>query len=211
MDGFELEIILSMKANMKIVITGGPSAGKTSVIEILHRTTPESTVAVPEAASILFRGGFPRQNEEAHLICQQKAIYYVQKQLEEIGKIESAGNKAIICDRGSLDGLAYWPTDAEFFFDEIDSSLAEEIARYDWVIHMDTAKANDYKLNDVRVEHNSLAIILNEKVKQAWSEHPRRIIIPHHTHFLVKLDTVIKVVNMILTGAEADVIRRSVG
>lgn len=198
-----------MKANIKIVITGGPSAGKTSVIEILHRTAMNNTVVVPEAASILFRGGFPRINETEQIMCQQRAIYHVQQQLEEIGRIEAAGNKAIICDRGSLDGLAYWPGESDLFFDSVDSTLSLELARYDWVIHMDTAQQSDYKLSSVRQEENSLALILNEKIKSVWSHHPRRILIPNNSHFLIKLDSVIKVVNMILAGAELDVIQRS--
>lgn len=197
-----------MKANIKIVITGGPSAGKTSVTEILHRTAMNQTVVVPEAASILFHGGFPRKNEVEQIMCQQIAIYHVQKQLEEIGKIEAAGNKAIICDRGSLDGLAYWPTESKLFFDAVESSSSLELSRYDWVIHMDTAAEQDYKLSTLRREESSLALILNEKIKMAWSEHPRRIIIAHHNNFLIKLDAVIKVVNMILSGSEVDEIQR---
>lgn len=198
-----------MNKNIKIVITGGPSAGKTSVIEILHRTAMNATVVVPEAAFILFHGGFPRKNETEHIMCQQKAIYHVQKQLEEIGTLEAANQKILICDRGSLDGLAYWPTDPDLFFDSIQSTMPLELARYDWVIHMDTAIAHDYKLNTVRIEENSLALILNDKIKSVWSAHPRRIIIPHHANFLVKMDTVIKVVNMIIAGADLDVILRS--
>jgi broad-specificity NMP kinase len=37
---------------MKIVITGGPSAGKTSVVEILARTAVPSLKIIEEAAAL---------------------------------------------------------------------------------------------------------------------------------------------------------------
>ena len=70
---------------MKIVLTGGPSAGKTSAVDIMHRSDSSRTVVVQEAASLLYRGGFPRSKENLHMICQQRAIFHVQRELENIG------------------------------------------------------------------------------------------------------------------------------
>ena len=44
----------------KIVLTGGPCAGKTTMAQILSRAFHGSVVNVPESASLLFSGGFPR-------------------------------------------------------------------------------------------------------------------------------------------------------
>jgi hypothetical protein len=42
-----------------VVITGGPGAGKTALIEVARRHFCHHVGFSPEAASILFRGGFP--------------------------------------------------------------------------------------------------------------------------------------------------------
>lgn len=47
---------------VKIVVTGGPSGGKTTLIEALQKDLKGKVAVVPEAASILYRGGFPRRS-----------------------------------------------------------------------------------------------------------------------------------------------------
>ncbi|MGZ3695296.1 MAG: AAA family ATPase, partial [Bdellovibrionota bacterium] len=48
------------KLGTKIVLTGGPCAGKTTMVKMIEQAFPASVVGVPEAASLLFNGGFPR-------------------------------------------------------------------------------------------------------------------------------------------------------
>jgi hypothetical protein len=138
---------------------------------------------------VIYRGGFPRSKENVHMRCQQRAIYYVQKELEEIGALEGTG-RAIICDRGSLDGLAYWPGIEEDCFKAVGCSMEKEIERYDWVIHLETASGDSYQSSLVRLEKNDEALLVNEK--------PNRLIIPNATQFLQKADTTLKAVKLIL-------------
>ncbi|NDI06057.1 MAG: hypothetical protein EBY58_07285 [Rhodobacteraceae bacterium] len=44
----------------KIVLTGGPGGGKTTAADLFRRELGEKVVVVPEAATMLFSGGFPR-------------------------------------------------------------------------------------------------------------------------------------------------------
>jgi hypothetical protein len=44
-----------------VVLTGGPGAGKTATLEVVQRELSRHVVVVPEAASILWKGGFPRR------------------------------------------------------------------------------------------------------------------------------------------------------
>ena len=46
---------------MKVVLTGGPSGGKTTIATALAKDLTAQTAVVPEAASMLFLGGFPRR------------------------------------------------------------------------------------------------------------------------------------------------------
>jgi hypothetical protein len=45
-----------------------------------------------------------------------------------------------LCDRGTVDGLAYWPGDAETFFRDLSTTLPRELERYAAVIHLRTPK-----------------------------------------------------------------------
>jgi hypothetical protein len=125
---------------MKIVLTGGPSAGKTTITEVIARTYSSEFKMVPESASILFRGGFPRAMDGMGVCYQQTAIYQVQKQMENILALQYPSSH-LICDRGTLDGLAYWPEDPQAFFASIHSNLPKELARYDWVIELQTVNS----------------------------------------------------------------------
>lgn len=186
--------------NNKIVIalTGGPSGGKTTLLEAIQKEMGAKAILVPEAASILYKGGFPRKKSTVALYHTQRAIYYVQKELELMLAEESQAG-IMICDRGSIDGVAYWPSnDSKDYFTSIDSNFEKECARYDWVIHMDTATMNTYDLsNAIRTETYQEALELNEKIKMAWKNHPQQIVITANKDFLAKLNLAFKVITAI--------------
>ena len=92
----------------RIVLTGGPGAGKTAVLELVRQFFCQHIQVLPEAASILFSGGFPRGESTGTRRATQRAIYYVQRELER--SADQAGLAAVVlCDRGTVDGAAYWP------------------------------------------------------------------------------------------------------
>lgn len=43
----------------KIVLTGGPCAGKTTVLNVLKQEFAGQILVIPEAATLLLSGGFP--------------------------------------------------------------------------------------------------------------------------------------------------------
>ena len=184
--------------NVKIAITGGPSGGKTTLIEALKKEFGPVVKIVPEAASILYKGGFPRVKSYDGFFHAQKAIYYIQKEIEEL-RCKTHPEALIVCDRGSLDALAYWPDTAEHFFNTVHSDLAQEYARYSWVIHLDTATEPDYdNTNEVRTEGFHEALSLNEKIKKGWEGHPQRIIITPDNDFFAKMRKATLVIEAIL-------------
>lgn len=185
---------------IKVAITGGPSGGKTTLIETLKKEFGSAITVVPEAASILYGGGFPRKKSILGRIATQRAIYFTQRELEAIAMGES-DTSLLVFDRGSLDSIAYWPNDEEDFFKNIGSSKQEELLRYDWVMHLDTAASENYDLsNPIRTETHTEALLLNEKIKMAWNGHPRRITISSNGDFLVKIMKAIQVIKSIVKG-----------
>ncbi|MCB0356333.1 MAG: ATP-binding protein [Bdellovibrionales bacterium] len=192
---------------MKIVLTGGPSAGKTTVATSLIKHFHTQLALVPEAATILYRGGFPRITDGLASLCKQRAIFKVQKELENLIEIEHP-SKSYVCDRGTLDGLAYWPAGSELFFSQNGSNLSDELARYDVVIHLEVARVSDYNSDhsDVRVENYEQAIKIDNKIKEVWQQHPRRYIIKsnHDRDFADRIKTVHKLVSDLIFSESLD-------
>ena len=188
----------------KLAITGGPSAGKTTLCQAVLKQYATQVAVVPEAASILFGGGWPRRKTIDGIRHQQKAIYFLQRELEALISHENP-HRLVVCDRGSLDGLAYWPNaaDSDEFLRAINSSLNQELGRYDWLIHLDTAPESYYDVsNPLRRESFDEAWALNERIKTAWSTHPQRFVITNSVgpHFIDKMHRALVVIREVMAG-----------
>ncbi len=185
-----------MNKKKRIVFTGGPSGGKTSVIEIAQRKYGKDIAAVPEAASVLYGGGFPRRPGPKAMKHIQRAIYFTVRELEDMS-IELDDAHLFLCDRGTLDSIAYWPENSkESFLDSVGSSFEEEIDRYDIVIHMRPPKNPDvYKLSGTRIEDHKAALELDRRTEQAWRGHPRRFIIEDESDFLLKAEKALRIID----------------
>jgi len=92
----------------RIAITGGPGAGKTAILEMAKQMFCEHVAILPEAAGIVFGGGFPRNSSESARRAAQGAIYHVQRMVEQLAEDEGAVAVAL-CDRGTVDGARYYP------------------------------------------------------------------------------------------------------
>jgi hypothetical protein len=179
----------STNGRCRIVLTGGPGGGKTTAADLFRREIGERVVVVPEAATLLFSGGFPRSNEVHARKSAQCAIYHVQQNLENV---QSAlyPERILLCDRGTIDGAAYWPDDPEGFFAAIGSSLEHEFARYDAVIFFESAAVGGIAVeggNPIRIESNEQALVLDQRLHAIWSKHPRFIVVPHDPSFVKKI------------------------
>ncbi|MBN1208747.1 MAG: ATP-binding protein [Myxococcaceae bacterium] len=170
-----------------IVLTGGPGAGKTAVLELVRRTLCQHVALLPESASIIFGGGFPRRDTRPARRAAQRAIARVQQELERWVTEEEPVALAL-CDRGVLDGLAYWPGSPEDFFAELGTTREAQLARYATVIHLRTppAEAGYNHHNPLRTESPEEAAAIDARIEHVWRDHPRRFIIPNTSDFLEK-------------------------
>jgi predicted ATPase len=177
----------------RIVLTGGPGAGKTAVLEMMRKTLCEHVKIVPEAASIVFGGGFPRAAGLEARRAAQRAIFYIQRELEAAMMAENVS--IALCDRGTIDGLAYWPGPGEMWT-EVGTTLDEQLARYHAVIHLRTpALDTGYNhQNPLRVESAIEAAAIDARIADAWSRHPRRFEVASMPSFLAKVARVIEIV-----------------
>jgi predicted ATPase len=169
-----------------VVLTGGPGGGKTAILEMARRYFCKHVVLLPEAASIIFGGGFPRLDSAAGRRSAQRAIYRVQRELEEMAVRSRPA--VILCDRGTVDGLAYWPGTHRSFFQEFGISPAKELARYASVIHVEIpSSATMYRRDGIRHETMAQARTLDRRIARAWSKHPRQLVVDSQAGFLDKL------------------------
>jgi predicted ATPase len=166
----------------RIVLTGGPGGGKTTAADLFRREIGDRVVIVPEAATMIFAGGFPRSREAHASQATQRAIYHVQRNLEDV---QSAlyPSRILLCDRGTVDGAAYWPDEPHHFFDAVGTTLERELSRYDAVIFFETAAAG----NPVRNETTEEALKLDRRLRALWSQHRRFVFVPHNPSFFKKI------------------------
>jgi predicted ATPase len=177
-----------------IVLTGGPGAGKTAVLEVAKRQLCRHVVVLPEAASILWRGLFPRRTTTAARKAAQRSIAKLQVELQRM-TIEEGHSAVIMCDRGTLDGLAYWPGDPDEYLAELGSSRERELARYAAVIHMRTPSSeHGYVQSALRIETADEAAKIDERILAAWDGHPRRYIIDSGVDFIAKLSHALELI-----------------
>ena len=140
-----------MSAPKKIVLTGGPGGGKTTAADLFCREMNGKVVLVPESATLLFSGGFPRSHKPEFLKSTQASIFHVQRNLEDIHAHENPG-KILLCDRGTVDSAIYWPGDVDEFFDRMRTTLADELARYEHVIYFESAAAGGFDITSNTAE-----------------------------------------------------------
>ena len=177
----------------RVVLTGGPGAGKTAVLELIKRSLCEHVVVLPEAASIVFGGGFPRSSDAHVLRAAQRAIFFVQRELEAAAE---AGNPAIVlCDRGTVDGAAYWPG-PDTLWSSVGVARTSELTRYDAVVHLrpPSAEQGYDRTNPLRIETPTDAALVDRRIALEWDGHPRVFLVEPTEEFVVKARLALDVV-----------------
>lgn len=188
----------------KIVLTGGPCAGKTTALNWINNYFRErgyTVLFVPETATELISNGV------APWTCgtnydyqrQQLKLQKVKEQIfEDASKTMKSDKILIVCDRGALDNKAYMK-DVEFkrLLKEFNTNETKERDSYDAVFHLVSAakgKEEVYTLanNAARTETVEQAREIDDKIIAAWTGHPHLRIIDNSTDFEEKLERLIK-------------------
>jgi len=180
----------------KIVLTGGPSGGKTTALSIIKENFGSKVALVKEAATLIYSGGFPRKDGSApHTYHGQRIIYFVSKELEELAEKTEPAAEFVICDRGTLDGAVFWPFGPEDFLKNMDTTLEEELKRYYMIIHLSPpTDASFYQSTAVRTEDLKGALEIDRKILKIWEKHPNRIVIPAQAKYFDKAKIIKEVI-----------------
>ncbi len=205
-----------MKEIKRIVLTGGPCAGKTTALVriIEHFSNLGFKVfTVPEVPTMYSQGGWSYLTPNHDLYYEgELAILRTQLALEDsFMRLAETCTKPtfIVCDRGTLDISAY-----------IDHEMWEELCqkcgtnpnalrqRYDAVLHLVSAAdgaeqyyttaTNSTRYEQANEEGLRLARDLDKKVNKAWTGHPHLRVINNHDDFDTKLRRVLKEISNVL-------------
>jgi hypothetical protein len=174
----------------RIAISGGPGGGKTTAADLFRRELGHRVALVPEAATLLYAGGFPRSDVHRVRVAVQRSIYHTQRNLEDV-IAELHPEAILLCDRGTVDGAAYWPGPHEEFFGAVGSSLEIELARYDAVIFFESGAVGGMNAstgNPHRKETIAEAAALDAALREIWARHPCFELVPHETSFFAKVN-----------------------
>lgn len=204
----------------KIVITGGPCAGKSTAMSWVQNALTElgyTVLFVPETASELIKGGvapWTCGTNRDYQACQIRLQLTKEQIFEEAARTMGKDKILIVCDRGLLDNRAYMTGED---FDAVLSSMgANEIElrdNYDAVFHLVTA-ANGaeefYTLsnNTARTETIEEARELDKRLISAWTGHPHLRVIDNTQDFESKMKALIKEVLSFLGEPEPYEIER---
>ncbi|MBF1470035.1 MAG: AAA family ATPase [Prevotella pallens] len=195
----------------KIVLTGGPCAGKTTaLVKIMEHFSSigYKVFIIPELPTLFLQAGMDYLTDNKDLFYEgEKATLEMQIALEDkfLQMAKSVKQPVlIVCDRGTMDISAYMNP---VLWNQIisDAKMNNEMlrSRYDAVLHLVSAADGAEQFyttatNNKRTEGIELARILDKKVIQAWSEHPHLRVINNHEDFETKLERVLQEISDVL-------------
>lgn len=195
----------------KIVITGGPCAGKSTALSWIQAEYTKKGYAVlfiPESPTELILSGISLATMASRLDFQ-KAILTNQLNKEKLfedaaKRIETSDKVLIVCDRGALDGKAYVDK-VEFnqLLNMVGTSEVELRDSYDAVFHLVTAAKGaeafyTKETNAARMENIEEAVVADDKTLAAWAGHPHLRVIDNSTGFEDKIRRLIKEISSYL-------------
>ena len=187
----------------KIVITGGPCAGKSTAMSWIQNHFSKigyKVLFVPETATELITSGvapWTCGSNVDYQKCQLELQIEKEKIFEQAARTMLDDKILIVCDRGTIDNKAYM-SEIEFIHTMQSIGKNEVLLRdsYDAVFHLVTAAkgASDFYTtanNSARTESIEEAVVLDDKLISAWTGHPHLRVIDNTSTFEDKMKRLI--------------------
>jgi predicted ATPase len=160
----------------RIVLTGGPGAGKTVITTAIAVADPRF-LRVPEAATHVYdllQTRWDRLDVPGRRDVQRQIFHH---QVEQENRLAAMNpSRLILLDRGTIDGAAYWPEGPDAYWTDLHTTLAEQLNRYDAVIWLQTGAALGHYDGDAsnacRFEDDAAAIESGLLLGKLWGGHP---------------------------------------
>lgn len=183
----------------KIVITGGPCAGKTTAMSWIQNAFTQkgyTVLFIGETATEFIRGGVAPWTCGSNLDYQKVQLrLQMEKErlFEQAARTMNAEKILLVCDRGLLDNKAYMtPIEFHQALDYIGSNEVELRDNYDAVFHLVSAAKGAEQFyttsnNAARTESVEQARALDDALIAAWTGHPHLRVIDNATEFATKM------------------------
>lgn len=197
-----------MEIISKIVLTGGPCAGKTTIIDKIREYLIDkgyNVFIVSETATEVIKSGIkPFGDNPLDTLSFQRIIFSQQlnKENSVLDAIKSYkdGKAIVIFDRGILDNKAYMSIEQfNTLLNEFNLTELDICNRYDSVIHLNTAALLEqgYTLenNNARSESKEEAIKLDEKTYNAWNLHSKLYSVKPEEDLNIKVRNVFDIID----------------
>jgi len=189
----------------KIVLTGGPCAGKTTTNERVEEVFSKLGYAVytlPEAPTLFIKAGAEFLTEDRNLyyeIHKNMMLFLLQMEESFYNIAKASGKPALIVnDRGAMDISAYMdPEDWQRLLREVGYTEEDLMTRYKAVFHLSTSAKgapNSYTLsnNSARMEETlAEAIAVDDNLLRVWQRHPNLHLIESEEFVKDKIDKVL--------------------
>ena len=200
----------------KIVLTGGPCAGKTTALVKITEYFSGfgyKVFNVPEVPTIYSTAGWNYLTPNRDLYYQgERAILETQLALEDqfVHLAEVCTKPVlIVCDRGTMDISAYIkPEEWEEITAMAGTTPEGLLERYDAVLHLVSAAdgaeqyyttaTNATRYEQANEEGLRIARELDKKIIKAWTGHPHLRVINNHDDFEAKLNRVLKEISKVV-------------
>ncbi|MBQ9593202.1 MAG: AAA family ATPase [Lachnospiraceae bacterium] len=204
----------------KIVITGGPCAGKSTAMSWIQNAFTErgfKVLFIPETATELISGGvapWTCGTNEDYQKCQVRLQLEKERIFEMAARTMKAEKILIVCDRGALDNKAYM-NDEEFahvleYFGTDEVTLRDS---YDAVFHLVTAAKGAAQFyttanNTARYETAEEARRVDDVLIGCWTGHPHLRVIDNSMDFEEKMLKLIAEITAVVGEPEPKDIER---
>ena len=199
---------------IKIVITGGPCAGKSTAMSWVQNAFTQmgyTVLFVSETATELITGGvapWTCGTNSEYQQCQMKLQIEKEKIFCEAAATMSTDKVLIVCDRGALDNKAHM--DALEFLSVLKAIGINEVElrdNYDAVFHLVTAAKGAVEFyttanNSARTETVEEAAEMDDKLISAWTGHPHFRVIDNTSDFEGKMRRLISEISSFLGEPE---------
>ncbi len=184
---------------IKIVITGGPCAGKSTAMSRIQNTLANMgyrALFIGETATELITGGvapWTCGSNADYQRLQMKLQIEKEKIFEQAAETMDSEKVLILCDRGVMDNKAYMSGEEfEQVLKEAGSNEVELRDSYDGVFHLVTAAKGAREFyttvnNTARTETPEQAVLLDDKIISAWTGHPHFRVIDNSYDFESKI------------------------
>lgn len=198
---------MTAKAVYRVLLTGGPHGGKSTMLGIVQKHLQASNVqavVVSEAATQVI--DMVDENSVPDWLTFQQAVAKIQVAHEQVAEnivehLGTARTTIMVFDRGILDGKVFTPVghwEAVLGDIQVDPLTLRPLGlpAYDIVIHLETCAVDPEKYSSRHRLHDAEAAVrADKKLFQLYSSHTRFLFVPYSDNFDTKIERVCAFIN----------------